>query len=166
MVLDQLSSYNLLDWFELIGALIAFILFILKIIEYNYDKIRLSIDVKVKEFNNYKGSNMDEPYSELILLADIKNTGRQPTTISKVELKSDNDKFTDIELHNNKGRGEHGFWYSGFEPIRINPNDRIESKLFCTTGYLEDFKGLNLRLIFKTSHKDIIRELKIQSRKK
>jgi len=151
---------TLAGWFEFIGAIVAFVLGGLKLYEFWRDRVRLSIDVELDEFENYQGTGMDEPYSRLSVIADITNKGRVATTISKVLFQSENTKFTDIELYN-RFHNTGAFIARSFEPTRIEGNDRIEIKISTISDYLENFEGLSGKLIFKTPHKDIIREIEI-----
>jgi len=160
LIIQQVSQYTLLDWFELFGALLAFILVLLRIKKYWKDRINLSIELSQSSFYSNEG-NMSQDETKIGIIADIRNKGKQPTTISKVVFKSDNKDFTGLKMNNYLKRGSL-VNRRVFNPIRIEPNDRREVSLNVGKDiYLEDFKSMNAELTFKTSHKNILKTIKI-----
>ena len=150
--INYFSNYNFEDWFNLIGSIIAFFLLILQIINYFKKRVNLSIKIKQEEFSSFQDSHDNTFETYVIIKADIRNKGLEPTTIAKVEFISDDNLFTNIEMTNNKN----------LEEIRIEPNDRIILK-FTAFAYmdLKETNDINAKIIFKTSHKDIIKNIKI-----
>lgn len=157
-LLLDINSYRLIDWFNIFGSLTAFMLSFLKIREYYQDQIKLKIDIKsayfttapLSDYGGVGGTKVD-------FLIDIRNKGKQPTTISRIDFYSDDSRFTNLKLNNLTTR------HSSFEPIRVEANDRIEQDIFIKKEliYLENCKDLNCTLKFETSHKTITKRLTV-----
>lgn len=153
-LLLEVSSYRLTDWFTVSGSAMAFILGILKIIEYKQDQIDLIINIKDAYFTTEPVNAVyDSGGTRADFLINIRNKGRQPTTISRIDLFSDNPNYNDLRVI---------YSIYEFKPIRIEGNDSIELKLFTKKMiYLEDSNELKCTLKFETSHKKIAKETKV-----
>lgn len=133
------------------------------------NRIDLNIELASYKFitnpqsEEIQGYELDYPFSKIEIYAEIKNTGMQPTTISKAVLFSDNDKFTNIELTNEVKRLSNGHVYDYyFETIRISSNDIVNVKLFASVPhYLENFKLMDCTIKFSASHKQIEKSLTV-----
>ncbi|WP_135612932.1 hypothetical protein [Methanococcoides sp. AM1] len=168
----MLTSIALGDLFNLFGSSIAFILLALKIIEYRRDKIKLDIDLNLLSFSTIYPNEESRAYGSVedtyvSIIADIKNTGRQPTTVSKIVLFSDNENFSDLKMFNElENKSQFSALSYTFIPIRVEANDRIEMKIFTSKNiYLENFESMNCTIEFTTSHKVITKRLKVTEKR-
>lgn len=163
------TSFALTDWFNFTGSVIAFVLLAMKISDYRRNQIKLDVDLKLLSFSTNPPAKEKTGYSEdfartsITILANIKNTGLQPTSISKVELISSYNNFTNIKLLNRSEPAYNGALLSNyFEPIRVESNDSIEMKFFTEKQlYIENFESMNCSIEFHTSHKTIRENLKV-----
>lgn len=153
-LLLEVHSYRLTDWFTVTGSVMAFILGILKIVEYKQDQINLIINIKNACFTTEpENAVYDSGGTRADFLINIRNKGRQPTTISRIDLFSDNPDYNNL-------RAIYSIYE--FKPIRIEGNDSIELELFTRKMiYLEDLSELKCILKFETSHREITKKIKV-----
>ena len=160
------TSFALTDWFNFTGSIIAFVLLAMKISDYRRNQIKLDINLKLLSFSTNPPAKEKTGYSEdfartsITILANIKNTGLQPTSISKVELISSHNNFTNIRLSNRSVFND--AFSPDFEPIRVESNDSIDMEFFTVKElYIENFESMNCSIEFHTSHKIIRENLKV-----
>jgi len=153
----QIQNSPIFGWIQLAGILVAFILGIMKVIDLSNNRLKLAMKVLSKKFNNRQGNGYETPSLDLEILIDINNKGKQKTSISKIIFESDNPKFNNIELNSFEMGGVPRLF-----PIKIDGHDRREIKFYGhKKDYIDNFDGMNGKLIFKTSHKDFIVNIKI-----
>lgn len=156
------QSFTIFEWFTLIGSITAYILFLLKLKDYYQDRIRLEVDIKSAKFSTAPLDAHHAGGTKIEFIVDIKNKGKQPTTISKVKFYSDNPDFNDFDLHNSKGYSPGEGPSSYFKPIRLNANDRTNQIFVLMKGNsFEGWNELNCTVKFETSHNTIVRKVKV-----
>jgi hypothetical protein len=148
-----------------IGAIISFALGILKIIEYNKNRVRLDINVKPKFFWSKISPPMyvkDTKITKFVTDIEIINKGLEPTTILSVEFRFAHPKLQKVELNTNSTNETIIPENSNIFPMRISSNDRKEEtlKIIQQDVILEkELKQIRVKLIFKTPHKEIVKEV-------
>lgn len=127
---------------------------ILQIKEYWNNQIRLDIDIKNADFITNPGNSYGyQDYTNVTFVVDIKNRGKQPTTISAINFFSEVPSFTDLKASDNRK-------HMPFEPIRLEANDRIKKDIFVYENiYLKDRNSFSCTLEFETSHKTITKKI-------
>lgn len=158
-----IQSFTIFEWFTLIGSMTAYILSLLKLKDYYQDRIRLEVDIKSAKFSTEPLTAHHSGGTKIEFIVDIRNKGKQPTTISKVKFYSDNPDFSDFDLHNFKGTPSR---YEGvstyFKPIRVDANDRTNQVFVLSKGNsFEGLNELNCTVKFETSHNEIVRNIKV-----
>jgi len=156
---EAIAQYTLLDWFQLVGAVVAFILAILKGWEFWKNRVRLDISLKQKRFKSQTIKDHDSyDITEIEIDVDLKNKGLEPTSISSVEFHSSIKGLHKIEMCN---------VVHYFEKIRVDSNDRTEFVLYLKKNILlsDTIKSLDATLIFKTTHKDISQHIILKREK-
>ena len=90
------------------------------------------------------------------------NSGLEPTTLAGVDFYSDNELLTNLEMTTTAKYIE-PILIRKFEEIRIKGNDRPPFKLYVYKNVLlpNDIRELNAKLVFKTTHKDISKKIKL-----
>jgi len=157
----NIRSFTIFEWFTLFGSMTAYILFLLKLKDYYQDRIRLKIDIISAQFSSEPLDSDHNGGTKIEILADIKNKGKQPTTISKVNFFSDNPDFSDFDLHNYNNYSRSDGPSSYFKPIRVNANDRTNQVFVLKKGNsFEGWDELNCTIIFETSHNTIVRNVR------
>lgn len=162
LFLDHQSS--LTYWFTIFGSFFAFILTILKIDEIIKNRIMLKIDVKEAYFVSKPSNLCGEPdRTRLDIVLDIRNEGRQPTTISGIDFYSNITNFSDFMLYNEISSSASGkIRMPSFEPIEVKANYRIEKKIFTEKMiYLENLNEFDCTLNIKTAHKTIVQKVNV-----
>lgn len=160
--LSEIYSYSIIDWFKLLGAIIAYLLLILRLKDYYQDRIMLEIDIKSAKFSTALLTAYHTGGTRIEFLVDIRNKGKQPTSISKVSFFSDNLDFNDLELCNASSFSQFGGPSPYFKPIRVNTNDRIHRAFVLSKGnWLEGWNELNCTIKFETSHKTITKKITV-----
>lgn len=145
--------------FTISGSILAFILGIDKYIN---DQVRLRIDIKDAYFVTRPPNSLRPQSTMLDIVVDIRNEGRQPTTISGVDLSSNITDLNNVSLSNTINHYSSGISRSSFEPIRVDADYRIEKDLFVVEGiYLESCNEFDCTLNFKTAHKTITKRLTV-----
>lgn len=167
----MLDDFSLYDWYTLLGSTVALILAILQIRSYLQDQVKLAIDldlchVRVVPPNKEKSGYPEEKgFTSIFIDADIQNTGKQPVTISKIKLFSENSKFTNIDMFYSM-KSFDGLADTLTEPLRINSNDRLDIEIYCPNcEYVKDLESLSCFLLFYTGQKNIKKKFKIEHQK-
>lgn len=162
------TNFSLTSLYYFIGSTLAIILACLQIYAYTQDRINVDIDLSSNQIVSYPPNETQAGYDEeygyvnIKIDADIRNKGRQPVTISKVELRdiTNNYKF---ELYTKNEPFIGGTYHSIFESIRLESNDRVNKKFFNCIDYMENFVSLDWVVLFYTSSKTIKKKLIIQT---
>jgi|BarGraIncu00222A_1022003.scaffolds.fasta_scaffold04433_1 hypothetical protein len=158
----SIQSFTIFEWFTLFGSLTAYILFLLKLKDYYQDRIRLEVDIESAKFSTAPLDGYHNGGTKIEFLVDIRNEGKQPTTISKVNFLSDNPDFSDFDLHNSKAYSPGEGPSSYFKPIRVDANDRTNQVFTLMKGNsFEGWDELNCTVNFETSHNTIVRNVKV-----
>lgn len=94
---------------------------------------------------------------------DIKNSGLEPTTISKIEFKSEVDELEECEMKNRRW-AENNMHHSEFNPIRVEKNDRknVSIHTYQNTFIGDDLDNIEGELTFKTTHENVNKEIEIK----
>lgn len=162
------TNFSLTSLYYFIGSTLAIILACLQIYAYAQDRINIDIDLTSNQIVSYPpnkrqvGYDEEHGYVDIKINADIRNKGRQPVTISKVELSDTNNDYK-IELYTKNEPFRGGAYRSIFESIRLESNDRINKVFFDRIGYIENFNSLEWVVLFYTSNKTIKKKLTIQN---
>ena len=141
-LLNEIANYSLLDVIQLTGAILAFILGVL---EYKKNRVSLVINLNQEEFTSEIRSNNDqEPNTYITILADIRNKGRKPTTISGAKFFSHIISLNNLEMRM-------------CDTVRMDENHREEIKLYLTTYEFlpKEIQNIEATIIFKAGDKDI-----------
>lgn len=159
------ENNSITSLYYFVGSTVAIILGFLQIYTYTQDRIKLGIDLNLSSLTLYPprqieyGSIEERGCTKISIDTDIKNKGRQPVTISKVELISANNEYK-LKLFNGMNDYFAGYRSSSIESIRIDSNDRKNITFFNDEmPYIEDFKSLDWFVLFYTSHKKIEKKL-------
>jgi hypothetical protein len=143
------------------GSTVALILGFMQIYTFTQDRIKLGIDLNVISITVYPprqieyGSIEERGCTKISIDADIKNEGRQPVTIAKIELVASNNEYN-LKLFNGNNTYFAGSYHSSFDPIRIDSNDRRIINIFNSEmPYIENIKSIEWAVLFYTSHKII-----------
>ncbi len=150
------TIYTIIDWFQLLGAIIAFVLLFLQINEYRKKRVSLDITLTKAAFYSHEADSYSPSRTEINITIDLKNTGLEPTTLSGVEFQSDIENLNSVELKNVRYSGN-SLIREEFNEVRIDPNDRKNEELFAHIEEFipQDINEIKGNLIFKTTHKDI-----------
>lgn len=153
-------------FYNYFGSTLAIILSIIKIKEHTQDQVKLSIDLEVEEFTivapnpDQLGYNEEHGYIRLSVIADIVNKGRQPVSISRVELSSPIDSFTNISLFTTTKSLHDVLCESYFEKVRIESNDRTYLKIYnFSINYVDIAEPIDCTISFFASHKTIYKKI-------
>lgn len=160
----EFVKQNGLTMWNFVGASVGIVLGILKILEFK--KNRVSIDIKLEQDNfisnrvEYPGTYQDETIIEIKV--DLKNKGLEPTTLAGVNFYSENELLNNLEMTNTAIYID-PLMRRKFDEIRIDGNSRPNFKLY---GYKNvwlpnDIMEMNAKLVFKTTHKDYTKKMKL-----
>ena|GEM_PF-2195427 len=160
------SNVDLNDLFQSFGAIIALVLGILKILEFRKNKVSLKINLSQVEFSSMQMNTPSDYNSETIIKikVDLKNIGLEPTTLTGVDFHSDNKSLNSIKMSNNVSYTQDRIMITkDFISIRIDSNDRknIDLSILKYIYLPENITEINTKLIFKTTHKDISKKIKL-----
>lgn len=162
------NNFSLISLYYFIGSTLAIILACLQIYAYTQDRINIDIDLTSNQIvscppnKTQAGYEEEYGYVDIKIDADIRNKGRQPVTISKVELRDINNNYK-FELYTKREPFIGGIYHSIFESIRLESNDRVNKNYFNRIGYMENFDSLDWVVLFYTSNKTIKKKLIIQT---
>ncbi len=144
-----------LETVKTIGALLAFVVLFFQLRDYWKNRVDVIILVKQRTFETYNMKGFDsEPTTRLMIEADIRNIGLQPTTIAEVKMyskeKSLDNKRLDVNGHQ--------------QGIRLEPNDRRMVTLSYSWSHEmpNSLKKIGVRLLFKTTHENKKKTLKLK----
>lgn len=164
----EFVKQNALIWFNSLGALIAFVLGIFKILEFKRKRVSLSINL---EQDNFVSRRIENPgtYEDVTIIdinVDLRNTGLEPTSLVGVDFYSDNELLSNLKMTTSANYTQIGVFRT-FDEIRIEHNDRKIFKLTVSKGVLlpNDVKELKAKLVFKITHKDISKKIKLVRKK-
>lgn len=156
------NDIDLKDFGQSIGAVIAGILGLLKLWEFNKKRVILKIKLKQNHFssNHYDSDGESYDDTKIEINVDLRNTGLEPTTLVGVGFNSDHELLNNLVMANRVdytiGR------FSSFDEIRIEPNDRKIFDLFLFKDVLINNKTeINAKINFKTTHKDLKKKMKL-----
>ena len=160
----EFVKQNGLTMWNFVGASVGIALGILKILEFK--KKRVSIDIKLEQENfissTFKHSGDSEDKTAIEIKVDLRNKGLEPTTLVGVDIYSNNELLNNLNMTTTtKQIGT--LFFREFNDIRIEPNDRKMFKLYAHKNALlpNDIKELNVKLVFKTTHEDISKKMKL-----
>lgn len=152
---------DLKDLFQSIGAIIAIVL---GIREFRKKKVSLKIKLAQTKFSSKQYENYGDHYSitEIGIKVDLRNIGLEPTTLIGVNFYSNVELLNSLEMANEVDYTQIGRM-TRFNDIRIDPNDRmiIELSVFKDILLPKDLTEIKAKLIFKTTHKDISKKIKL-----
>lgn len=163
-LLDFIKQNGLTMWnlWNFVGASMGIFLGILKILEFKKNRVSIDIELKQKRFSSRRidyGEYVDETIIEIDV--DLKNKGLEPTTLVGVDFYSNNESLNNLEMTNDSKCVEP--FIRIFEEIRIVGNGRPRFKLHTSKNVLlpNEIRELNATLVFKTTHKDIPKKIKL-----
>lgn len=109
-----MAQWGLFQIFNFVGSVLAIILTALKI----KSMLENRADVKIEKFQTGDKVSYNDP-AEILL----RNTGKRPTTIEKIEVKEKG------KLHNTKKKKPGGAEYN-FDSVRLEENDTERLEVF------------------------------------
>jgi len=136
----------------------------LRLWEFYKKRIILKIKLKQNLFSSNHFDSGGQSFNEtnIEINVDLRNVGLEPTTLVGVDFNSDYELLNNLEMEN---RVEYRIRrLTSFDEIRIEPNDRKVFVLSLSKNVLLDnsIREINANIIFKTTHKDIKRKIKLK----
>lgn len=158
------DDIDLKDLGQSVGGVIAGMLFFLRLWEFYKKRIILKIKLKQNLFSSNHFDSGGQSFNEtnIEINVDLRNVGLEPTTLVGVDFNSDYELLNNLEMEN---RVEYRIRrLTSFDEIRIEPNDRKVFDLSLSKNVLLDnsIREINANIIFKTTHKDIKRKIKLK----
>lgn len=160
-LLDFIQKMTFSDWFQTVGAFVAFTLGLLRLIEFRKKRVNLQIQLTKDKFISHQTHGYDTfNVTEIKIKAELINKGLKPTTINGVEFFSEYEDLSNLEMSTTKHHNKCGITLT-FEPIRLEANDRKTMNLIIFKNILlpGEIIKLDSKLKFKTPHKDITQKI-------
>ena len=137
----------------------ALVLGFFKIKEFRKKKVSLKINLSQVEFSSMQNDHSSGiwPETSIQIGVYLKNSGLEPTTLTGVDFSSDNKSLKFKKM-------SRVYHENDFAPIRIEANDSMDICLSILEYiYLpENITEINTKLVFKTTHKDISKKIKLK----
>jgi uncharacterized membrane protein len=61
-IIQKISSMSFSDWFQTVGALIAFVLLLLRLLEFSKERVNLKINLEQDLFKSHQVQDFDDTY--------------------------------------------------------------------------------------------------------